>query len=97
MPFILKLSSKTKRLVDVIAYTRNSMKTIFGYGGIWLRTVGINATKAIITVDIEATLSARLFSWKNITRLMIASSHSGRNITAIDTYGNLYIGTLKWA
>lgn len=71
------------------------MKTIRGFGGIWSRIVGINATKAIIKAAIDAILSDKVLSWKNIPKLMIAKSHNGRKIVAKATVGNLYKGTLK--
>ena len=57
--------------------------------------VGIKATKAIINAAIEAILSAKLLSWKNIPKLMIARSQRGKKMVARATMGNLYKGTLK--
>ena len=65
------------------------MKTIFGFGGISPRIVGIRATKAIINADILPTLSSMLLSWKNIPKLIIPNNHNGKKIVAIATIGNL--------
>ena len=73
------------------------MKTSLGLGGIWSRIVGIRATKAIIKAAIDAILSARLSSWKNMPMFMMARSHRGRKMVARATRGNLYRGTTKCA
>ena len=70
---------------------------MLGLGGICYLIVGIKATKAIIKADMLATLSPKLFSWKNIPKLIIPKSHKGKNIVAIVTEGYLYKGTVKWA
>jgi len=44
---------------------------------------------------IEAILSAKLLSWKNMPKLIMANNQSGRNIVANETMGNLYRGIWK--
>lgn len=52
------VSIRANRFVIDSVYTRISMKIIFGFGGIYERTVGMRATKAIIKAAILAILSA---------------------------------------
>ncbi len=62
---------------------------MLGFIGIWSLIVGINATKATINVARLWILLPRLFYWKNKPKFIIAKSHNGKNIVAIDTIGNL--------
>lgn len=73
------------------------MKTIPGLGGISSLIVGIRATKATIIPAIEPILSAKLPFWKNIPKLIRASSQRGKKIVAKDTNGYLYRGIRKCA
>lgn len=85
----LTLSINTKRLVKEFIYTRNSINTIRGLGGMFSLMVGIRATKAIIIPDIEPTLSPIDVFWKNIDKLITANNHNGKNIVANVSNGNL--------
>ncbi len=65
------------------------MKTILEFGGIFFLITGIKATKAIIIPEMEPRRSAIEVFWKNIPKLMTASSHKGRKIVARESTGYL--------
>jgi len=67
-----------------------------GLGGICYLIAATNAVKAIIRVVIEATLTERSDSKKNIPRFIIPNIHNGRKIVKIDSNGNLKMGMLKF-
>lgn len=66
-----------------------SMKAIFGDGGSSPLNTGIKLTYASMTVAIEAILSARLKSWKNIAKLMRPKNKLGKKIVIRVTFGCL--------
>lgn len=65
------------------------MNTIFGFGGMFYRIVGMSAMYAIIMPEIEPIRSPTDVFWKKMLRLMTAKSHNGRKIVAKDTDGYL--------
>lgn len=69
--------------------TISSTKLMLGFSGIYLRIVGMSATKPTIKEPTLTILKYRLPYWKKIAKFRQLKKDIGRNIVSIATRGFL--------